>query len=162
MNVRRSLKLIGSAAAAGALLFGGLVFWNPCTPARQRHLNSNNPRELLEEAEHLFRLNNPIEAQPLYARAEQLFAAEGDTRDAFYARITQIPAEMESRNLADLSRYLAKELRRPGIDKDPYLRLRLLVVKGEVDLNLDGLSSRPVWKEVESLASSMGERELAS
>ena len=148
MNVRRSLKLIGAATAGSALLLGGFVFWNPRSPARQRHPNSNNPRGLLEEAEHLFWLNNPIEARPLYARAEQLFEAEGDDRDAFYARISQIPAEMESRNLADLSQYLAKELRRPGIDKDPYLRLRLLVVKGGVDLNLDGLSSRPAWKEV--------------
>lgn len=162
MNVQRSLKLIGAVAAGSALLFGGFIFWNPRSPSRQRHPNSNNPRELLDEAEHLFWLNNPIEARPLYARAAQLFAAEGDRRNAFYASVSQIPAEMESTNLADLSQYLAKELRRPGIDRDPYLRLRLLVVKGEVDLNLDGLSSRPVWSEVESLASSMGERQLAS
>jgi len=162
MNVRQSLTVVGTAAAGGVLLFAGFVFWNPATPIRQRHPNSNIPRELLEEAEQLFWLNNPIEAKPLYARAEQLFEAEGDSRNAFYARTSRIPAEMESSNLADLSQYLAKELRRPGIDKDPYLRLRLLVVKGEVDLNLDGLSSRPVWQEVESLATSMGERQLAS
>jgi CHAT domain-containing protein len=162
MHIRRSLILCGAAAAGGVLVFAGFIFWHPPIPARPRHPNSNNPHQLLNEAEYLFWLNNPIEARPLYARAEQLFEAEGDGRNAFYARISQIPAEMESRNLADLSDYLAKELRRPGIDKDPYLRLRLLVVKGEVDLNLDGLSSRPVWQEVESLASSLGEKQLAS
>ncbi len=162
MKIRRTLKALGIATAGAALLLAGLVFWNPATPARQRYPNSNNPRELLDEAEHLFWLNNPLEARPLYARAAQLFAAEGDRRNAFYASVSQIPAEMESTNLADLSQYLAKELRRPGIDKDPRLRLRVLVVKGEVDLDLDGLSSRPVWKEVESLAGSMGERQLAS
>jgi CHAT domain-containing protein len=162
MNVRRSLTVVGAAAVGGALVVAGLVLWNSVTSARPRHPNSNNPHELLGEADHLFWLNNPIEAQPLYARAERLFEASGDSRNAFYARMSQIPAEMENRNLADLSQYLAKELRRSGIEKDPYLRLRLLVVKGAVDLNLDGLSSRPVWKEVESLANSMGERQLAS
>jgi hypothetical protein len=162
MNIRRSLAVIGAAVAGGALLLAGFVLWSPATPARPRHPNSNNPHELLSEAEHLFWLNNPIEAQPLYARAERLFEAAGDSRNAFYAKISQIPAKMESHNLAELSRYLATELRQPGIDTDPYLRLRLLVVKGEVDLNLDGLSSRPVWLEVESLATLLGERQLAS
>ena len=162
MHFRRSLTVVGATAAGGALLLARFVLWNPAVPTLERHPNSNNPRELLDEGEHLFWLNNPVEAQPLYARAERLFEADGDRRNAFYARISQIPAEMESRNLADLSQYLAKELRRPGIDKDPYLRLRLLVVKGEVDLNLDGVSSRPVWREVESLATSLGERQLAS
>ena len=33
------------------------------------------------------------------ARAERLFEAEGNSRNAFYARISQIRAEMESSNL---------------------------------------------------------------
>jgi CHAT domain-containing protein len=162
LKIRRSLTIVGIAAGGGVLLCAGFVFWNPASPSRPRHPNSNDPRELLEEADHLFWLNNAVEAQPLYARAEQLFKARGDSRNAFYAKVSQIPADMERGNLADLSQYLAKELRRRGIQQDPYLHLRLLVVKGEVDLNLDALSSQPVWKEVESLASSMGERQLAS
>jgi len=162
MNIRRLLTLTGIAAVGGALLLSILVFRHRRVPELQRHPNSDNPRQLLDEAEHLFWLNNPIEAQPLYARAERLFDASGDSRDAFYARISQISAKMESSNLAELSRYLAGELRRPGIEKDPYLRLRLLVVKGQVDLNLDGVASRPVWNDVESLAGSLGERALAS
>lgn len=162
MNVRRSLTVFGAATAGGVLVFTGFVFWNPASPSRLRHPNSHNPRELLDEEEHLFWLNNAVEARPLYARAEQLFDAERDGRNAFYAKISQVPADMENRNLQELSQYLAKELRRPGIDHDPHLRLRLLVVKGEVDLNLDALSSQPVWKEVESVATSIGERQLAS
>jgi hypothetical protein len=162
MSVRRLLSITGAAVAGAAVLFSGLLFLRGSSAARPRHPNSNDPRELLDEAEHLFWLNNPIEAQPLYARAERLFEAKGDKRDAFYARISQIPAEMENENLVELSQDLATELRRPEIQRDRYLRLRLLVVKGEVDLNLDGLSSRPVWREVESLAGSLGERALAS
>jgi len=162
MTVRRLLTLTGVAVVGGALLLSVLVFRNRRIPTRQRHPNSNNPRQLLDEAEHLFWLNNPIEAQPLYARAERLFEASGDSRDAFYSRISQISATMESSNLLELSRYLGEELRRPGIKNDPYLRLRLLVVKGQVDLNLDGVASRPVWNEVQSLADSLGERALAS
>jgi hypothetical protein len=65
-------------------------------------------------------------------------------------------------NLAEQSQYLAKELRTHEAKTDRYLRLRLLVVEGQVDLDLDALSSRPVWQELESLADSLGERDLAS
>src|SRR5690349_13079293 len=111
MNVRRSLA-VGAAVAGSALVLVGLALRNPATPVRLLHPNSNNPHQLLTEADYLFWLNNPIEAQPLYARAERLFEAEGDSRDAFYAKISQIPAKMENRNLADVSRYLAGELQR--------------------------------------------------
>jgi hypothetical protein len=117
MNIRRSLTVMGAAVAGSALVLTVVALWNPVTPARARHLNSNNPHELLSEAEYLFWLNNPSEAQPLFARSERLFEAQGDRRNAFYAKISQIPAEMENRNLADLSRYLAGELQGPGIDR---------------------------------------------
>lgn len=162
MNIRRLFVWTGATAACAAVLCTGFVFVRSGSPPLPRHPNSNDPRELLDEAEHLFWLYNPLEAQPLYKRAQQLFAAKGDTRNALYARISQIPAESGTTNLAEQSQYLANELRTHGAKNDPYLRLRLLVVKGEIDLDLDALASRPVWQEVESLADSLGERELAS
>lgn len=162
MRVRRILGVTGTAVAGAAVLFTGFVFFRSRSSPRPRHPNSNNPRELLDEADHLFWLYNPLEARPLYKRAEQLFDAEGDKRDAFYARISQIPAEAGTSNLTELSQYLANELTKHRAKADPYLRLRLLVVKGAVDVDLDALSSRPVWQEVESLGASLGERDQAS
>jgi CHAT domain-containing protein len=161
MSYRRSLKLTELLAVSFVLAFIGVLVWNPWASHR-KHPNSNDPREVLEDADYFFWLNNPLEAQPLYAKAERLFEARGDRRNALYARISQIPAETENTNLADLSQQLAQELRKPGLTRDPYLRLRLLVVKGEVDLNLDALSARPVWQDVESLADSLGEHSLSS
>jgi CHAT domain-containing protein len=162
MRVRRIFGVTGAALAGAAVLVTSFVLFRSGSAPRQRHPNSNDPREVLDEAEHLFWLYNPLEAQPLYKRAEQLFQAKGDARDALYARVSQIPAETGSTNLAERSQYLARELRAHGANSDPYLRLRLLVVKGQVDVDLDALSSRPVWQEVESLADSLGERDLAS
>jgi CHAT domain-containing protein len=162
VRVRRFLGVTGAAAGGAAILFTGFIYFRSSSPLRPRHPNSNNPHELMAEAEHLFWLNNPLEAEPLYKRAEQLFTAEGDSRDAYYARISQIPAGSGTGNLMELSQYLAKELRTHGAQSDPYLHLRLLVVKGAVDVDLDATSSRPVWQEVESLATSLGQRDLAS
>ncbi len=139
-----------------------LFLWDPPYSAHRRHPNSNDPREVLQDGDYLFWLNNPLEARPFYARAERLFESRGDQRNALYARISQIPAETENRNLAELSRELTQQLRQPFLQHDPYLRLRVLVVKGGVDLNLDALSARPVWQEVETLATSLGEHSLAS
>jgi CHAT domain-containing protein len=162
MGFRRSLKFIGLSTGSCVLALLGVFLWDPSSGSHRRHPNSNDPRELLRDADYLFGLNNSLEAQPFFARAERLFEGRGDRRNALYARISQIPAETESQNLADLARELAGELRTPSVEHDPYLRLRLLVVKGEVDLNLDTLSARPVWQEVEMLASSLGEHSLAS
>ena len=99
MNIRRLLTLTGVTAVGGALLLSSLVFRNRRIPAVQRHTNSNNPRQLLDEAEHLFWLNNPIEAQPLYARAERLFA-----RDRYGFNSRQLSSERPVRG----SPYLVK------------------------------------------------------
>jgi CHAT domain-containing protein len=162
MRFRRSLKFIGVFTGSSVLLLLALVLWDPSHRPHQRHPNSNDPRVVLDDAEYLFWLNNPLEAQPLYARAERLFESRGDRRNAFYSRVSQIPAETESRNLEDLSGELKQDLNQPFLKHDPYLRLRLLVVKGEVDLNLDTRAARPVWQDVESLATSLGEYSLAS
>lgn len=162
MSFRRSLKFIGLLTGSCVLVLLALFLWDPQHPAHRRHPNSNDPREVLADAEYLFWLNNPLEAQPFYARAERLFESRGDQRNALYARISQIPAEAENQNLAALSQELARQLRQPLLQHDRYLRLRVLVVKGGVDLNLDTLSARPVWQDVESLATSLGEYSLAS
>jgi CHAT domain-containing protein len=162
MSFRRPLKLIGLLTGSCVLALVAFVLWDPSHGVHRRHPNSNDPRELLQDADYLFWLNNSLEAQPFYARAERLFESKGDRRNALYARVSQIPAETESRNLAELSQDLTQELREPSLQHDPYLRLRLLVVKGEVDLDLDTLSARPIWQEVQTLSTSLGEYSLAS
>jgi len=48
---------------------------------------ANDPNLLLDRANYLSWLNNWNAAGPLYARAEVLFRADGDTRNELYARI---------------------------------------------------------------------------
>ena len=48
---------------------------------------STDPHELLAEADRLYWLNNGPKAAPLYAKAEKLFADEGDSRNELYAKV---------------------------------------------------------------------------
>src|SRR6266481_8602263 len=65
---------------------------------------SNNPEVLLEEANRLAWLFNWPKAGPLYARAEELFRGNGDTRNEIYARVGRIRAQAETMSWGDVSR----------------------------------------------------------
>ena len=113
---------------------------------------------MLDEADRLAWLNNWVKAGPLYEQAENLFSQAGDTKNALYAKIGNIHASLQSHSLPDLSRYLAAEMENPVIQNDPRLKLRWLVTKAEVDIEIDPPAARHGWEEVHSLAVQLGDK----
>jgi CHAT domain-containing protein len=120
---------------------------------------STDPNLLLTEANRLAWLFNWPKAEPLYARAEELFKEKGDTRNEIYARIGRIRARSETMSYVDVSQMIQKELDQPETKADPELRLWCLVQKGYTDLEINAASAKRAWLEAQTLADSLGEKQ---
>jgi hypothetical protein len=57
---------------------------------------SRDATAFLTETIDLYWLNNGPKAAPLFARAEKLFAAEGDSRNELYAKVGRLRSEAET------------------------------------------------------------------
>ena len=57
-----------------------------------------------------------------------------------------------------ISAYLSDQLNTPLVQRDGKLRLRCLVIKGAIDLNIDPPSSSVTWNEALKLAEELGEK----
>lgn len=121
-----------------------------------------NATRLLAEADRLAFLNNWHKARPLYADAEQLFAKAGDQRNALYCKISRLRADVQSMPFTEVADYLEQELANPIVKADAKLRLRLLVVKGNIDLEIDPPASRRDWEEVLAIAQSLKDKSWES
>jgi len=120
---------------------------------------STDPNLLLTEANRLAWLFNWPKAEPLYARAEELFKEKGDARDEIYARVGRIRARSETMSYVDVSQMIQKELDQPATKADPELRLWCLVQKGYTDLEINAASAKRAWLEAQTLAESLGEKQ---
>ena len=118
---------------------------------------STDPQALLAEANHLYWLNNGPKAAPLFARAEKLFAAEGDHRNELYAKVGRLRSEAETMSFVELSRVLNEQLQNPIVRNDLRLRLWCLIAKGYTDLEIDYRASKRDWLEAQDIAKSLGE-----
>ena len=65
-----------------------------------------DPDALLKEAERLAWLKAWTAAAPLYAEAERLFTARGDTRNALFARINHLRGKLPTLPIAEVSQQL--------------------------------------------------------
>ena len=95
----------------------------------------------LKNAERLAWLRNWSAALPYYQQAEREFTSSGDRRNALFAHISGIRGELRRLPLLETSELLANELEDPLVESDSRLRLRCLVVKGDVDLDLRPISN---------------------
>ena len=111
-----------------------------------------NAADLLREADRLAWLTNWTAAGPLFARAERAAGESGDARAALYARFGRLRAEMQLRSLPDASAEIARLLDGELGQRDRWLRLRGLTVKGDIDLEWDVPAARATWQEVLELA----------
>jgi len=118
---------------------------------------STDPQALLAAAGHFYWLSNGPAAAPLFARAEKLFAAGGDTRNEIYAKVGRLRSQAETMSFVDLSRTLNDQLQNPIVQNDPRLRLWCLIAKGYTDIELDYRVSKRDWLEAQDLAKSLGE-----
>lgn len=124
--------------------------------------SENEGLAILREANHLSDLFNWADARPLYAQAEKLFQDAGDNRDALYARFGRIRGEMETLNLPETSDYLGSQLQSPLLRTDLQLRLMCLIVKGDIDGEIDSAPATADWGEALSVARRLGDRKWES
>src|SRR5580658_3295103 len=120
-------------------------------------LQSTDPQALLGIANHFYWLNNGPAASPLFARAEKLFAAQGDSRNELYAKVGRLRSEAETMSFVELSRVLNEQLQNPIVRNDSRLRLWCLIAKGYTDLEIDYRASKRDWLEGQDIAKSLGE-----
>ena len=123
---------------------------------------SGDPKTLLADATHLYWLSNGPKAAPLFAKAEKLFAAEGDSRNELYAKVGRLRSQAETMSFADLSRILNEQLQTPIVQNDSRLRLWILIAKGYTDIELDYRVSKRDWLEAQDIAKRLGESQWAT
>jgi hypothetical protein len=115
------------------VLFGFAGLW----AAESYAASGDDAFAILHEADRLSDLFNWADARPLYTQAEDLFAASGDQRNALCAKVGRIRGSMETLNLPETSDYLGSELQSPLLQNDLRLRLMCLIVKGDIDGDIE-------------------------
>jgi CHAT domain-containing protein len=124
--------------------FGYLYKW------QRRH--SSNPRIRLRElADEKAWLNDWIGASPLYQQLEQVCETAKDDSCVLYARVSQIPPRSETLSLPDQIRALTQDLDLPSAQSYD-THLRILSVRGMLEVNYDAAMTRKTYSEIEKLA----------
>ncbi len=132
---------------------------NSGLPAQNGTVHSNDPKQLVAEANRFAWLFNGPKAEPLYAKAEQLFAQAGDHRNELSARIGRIRAQAETMSFVDISDYLATQLKTPLVQADPELKLWCLTSKGYTDIEIDPAAAKRDWEQAQAIAENLGKKQ---
>jgi len=119
--------------------------------------SDNDPQEFLAEADRLAWLRVWTRAEPLYAQAREAFLKRGDSRNALYAEVSRLRGQLPTLAVPEVSERLSEYLDHPLVQSDDRLRLRVLVIKGETDEDLDPSLSQRSWTEVLALAQKLNE-----
>jgi hypothetical protein len=96
-----------------------------------------DPDVLLREADRLAWLRAWTQAEPLFLEAQKLFNARGDERNALYAEVSALRGRLPRMSVPEASAQLSEYLERPLVRADDRLRLRVLTIKGDTDVDLD-------------------------
>src|SRR3954447_24214824 len=121
----RSLRVLLSLA------FGAFLFQFQAVPQ-----DTLSGQEALARALTLADLYNWADAAPLFQQAQGSFEQAADSRNALYARLGLLRANIErqQQTLPALSHQLGIELEEnPHLQTDKRLRLFALIVKGDID-----------------------------
>jgi hypothetical protein len=116
-------------------------------------------KELLARALHLADLYNWADAAPAFTEAERLFVAAGDHRNSLYAKLGRIRSNIErdQQALPTVSEQLAQALDEdPLLRTDKELRMFCLIVKGDIDTEINTGAMRQDWEQVQALARELG------
>lgn len=117
----------------------------------------DDPQKLLAEADRLAWLRVWTRAEPLYAKAREAFIAIADERNALYAEVSRLRGQLPTLAVPEVSERLSEYLDDPLVRSDERLRLRVLVIKGETDEDLDPSLSQRSWTEALALAQKLNE-----
>lgn len=114
-------------------------------------------QKLLAEADRLAWLRVWTRAEPLYAKAREALIAAGDERNALYAEVSRLRGQLPKLAVPEVSERLSEYLDSPLVSSDDRIRLRVLVIKGETDEDLDPALSQQSWTEALAIAEKLGE-----
>jgi CHAT domain-containing protein len=143
--------LVGDVAVAIALFL--------CSPA---FAQDADPHKLLAEADRLAWLRVWTRAEPLYAQAREAFIRAGDKRNALYAEVSRLRGQLPTLAVPEVSERLADYLDDPIVQSDERLRLRVLIIKGETDEDLDPSLSQRSWTEALAVAQKVSDAAWAN
>src|SRR5260370_33566796 len=131
---------------------------NPWREQAQPSPLNEDPDALLKQAAHVADLYNWADAAPFFERAEDLYKARGDDRNALYAHFGKLRSTMEQLALTEVSDELGAELNsNPLLQSDRQLRLFCLIVKGDIDGEIDATPMRLHWEEALQIATELGD-----
>ena len=121
-----------------------------------RAASANDATTTLQRALHFADLYNWHASRPYFTRAQQLFEAADDKRNALYAHFGAIRAGADPAPITEIAYWLAQELAtNPILQSDKELRIFSLIVKGDFDGEIDVPAMRRDWTEVAALAREM-------
>lgn len=135
-------------------IVGALLALLQCSPAVAQVAD---PHKLLAEADRLAWLRVWTRAEPLFAKAREAFLETGDQRNALYAEVSRLRGQLPTLAVPEVSERLSGYLENPLVQTDDRLRLRVLIIKGETDEDLDPSLSQRTWTEVLALAQRLNE-----
>jgi CHAT domain-containing protein/tetratricopeptide (TPR) repeat protein len=124
--------------------------------------SASDPDQLLREADRLGWLRAWTAAEPKFLEAQKLFAARGDGRDALYAEVSAFRGALPRMSVPAASARLAEYLDQPLVQSDDRLRLRVLVIKGETDEDLDPTLAAESWRAAQTVAERLGDAAWAN
>lgn len=169
---RRWKAVVLGIVAAGAVAVGfavAWVLWGPFSfqsaAAKVREeaalLNGSDPQRMLAEANRFYWGHSLPLALPLYQKAEALFTEARDPRDALYAKIG-VMRTSDQTSFPDISAFISGQLQTPLVQRDPFLRLWCLGVKGDADQETNVAAAEQDWNQVRTLATRLGQKEWAN
>src|SRR6266704_272125 len=141
--------------AAGLFLCGAVCIFS------HAQATADDPDVLLKQALRYGDLYNWADAASLFTRAEQLYSARGDSRNALYAHLGRLRSTMEQLSLPEVSEELGVELdKNPLLQSDKELKLFCLMVLGDIDGEIDAAPMRRDWEAALKLAQELGDKKL--
>lgn len=136
-----TIRILIIALGTAAVLISGVLL--------HRYLRyEGTPDALLQRADDLSWKNQWMEAAPIYARAERLFAQENRPSPALYAHVSQFIPRAESEEIPVLLLNLQQDLALLAA-QDPDTRLRILVIQGMIETNYNAALASKTWRQVQ-------------
>ena len=123
--------------------------------ASSAHGQTVDPQKLLAEADRLAWLRVWTRAESLYGKAQEAFIRIGDQRNA--AEVNRLRGQLPTLPVPEVSERLSLYLDDPIVQSDARLRLRVLIIKGETDEDLDPSLSQRSWTEALAIAEKLGD-----
>src|SRR6266436_2843586 len=139
---------------AAGLLFCGMI----CIPVHAQ-TTADDPDAFLKQALRYGDLYNWADAASFFTQAEQLYTTRGDSRNALYAHFGRLRSTMEQLSLPEVSEELGAELdKNPLLQSDNELRLFCLIVRGDIDGEIDAVPMRRDWEAALKVAQAAGDK----